>query len=175
MNIRLFDILSVQDKKEDIEATLDINNVVFQDVTYDILGKPSFIISLSNIDKKKVGVKLNTVITLNMLCSRCLKEVACDYPINIEEVIDLSEEESNDLIEDINYVEAGVLYVDKLILDELVPMLPIRFLCTEDCKGICKVCGTNLNEKDCGCDQHVMDPRMAVFGDVFKQFNLDDK
>ncbi len=38
----------------------------------------------------------------------------------------------------------------------------------DDCKGICPVCGQNLNEKECGCDTFVPDPRMAVIQDIFK-------
>ena len=37
-------------------------------------------------------------------------------------------------------------------------------------RGICPVCGTNRNEKDCGCDTVVLDPRMQQFQDVFKDF-----
>ena len=37
--------------------------------------------------------------------------------------------------------------------------LPIRFLCREDCKGLCSVCGADLNEKDCGCPEKEPDPR----------------
>ena len=42
--------------------------------------------------------------------------------------------------------------------------------CKEDCKGLCPVCGTNLNEKECGCDRTVADPRMAAIQDIFKNF-----
>ena len=37
-------------------------------------------------------------------------------------------------------------------------------------KGLCPVCGTNLNEKECGCDRTVADPRMAAIQDIFKNF-----
>ena len=47
---------------------------------------------------------------------------------------------------------------------------PAKVLCGEDCKGICPVCGANRNEKDCGCDTVVLDPRMQKFQDVFKDF-----
>jgi uncharacterized protein len=29
--------------------------------------------------------------------------------------------------------------------------LPVRFLCKEDCKGVCTKCGKNLNEGECEC------------------------
>ena len=39
--------------------------------------------------------------------------------------------------------------------------LPGYPVCQEGCKGLCSVCGANLNERDCGCDRHVPDPRWA--------------
>jgi uncharacterized protein len=29
--------------------------------------------------------------------------------------------------------------------------LPVKMLCSQDCKGICPGCGANLNEEVCGC------------------------
>ena len=60
--------------------------------------------------------------------------------------------------EDSSYIEDKYLDLDILIFDEVVPKLPSRVLCKEDCKGLCPVCGTNLNEKECGCDRTVADP-----------------
>ena len=40
----------------------------------------------------------------------------------------------------------------------------------EDCAGICKKCGKNLNHGTCDCEKTEPDPRMAVIQDVFKNF-----
>lgn len=37
------------------------------------------------------------------------------------------------------------------IREELLLTMPSRFLCSEECKGICPGCGVNLNEKRCTC------------------------
>ena len=36
-----------------------------------------------------------------------------------------------------------------------------KFLCSEDCKGLCPRCGKNLNLGPCGCRKEP-DPRFAV-------------
>ena len=36
-----------------------------------------------------------------------------------------------------------------------------KFLCREDCKGLCARCGRNLNLGPCGCGKEI-DPRFAV-------------
>ena len=40
---------------------------------------------------------------------------------------------------------------------------------------ICSVCGCNLNEKSCECDQQGRDPRMLAIQDIFKNFGQTDK
>ena len=60
--------------------------------------------------------------------------------------------------------------MDELILEEVIPLLPTKVLCDEDCRGLCPVCGTNLNKEECGCDRTVKDPRMAAIQDIFKNF-----
>ena len=62
------------------------------------------------------------------------------------------------------------LDVDRLIYDEILVNWPMKVLCREDCKGICRKCGTNLNYKPCSCDRTEPDPRMAAIQDVFNQF-----
>ena len=47
---------------------------------------------------------------------------------------------------------------------------PTKVLCSEDCKGICNVCGQNLNMGTCNCEDTALDPRMSVVRDLFKNF-----
>ena len=42
----------------------------------------------------------------------------------------------------------------------------MKFLCRPDCKGLCSVCGKDLNEGACGCDTFVPDPRLAAIRDI---------
>ena len=41
----------------------------------------------------------------------------------------------------------------------LMLALPMMPLCTEDCHGLCPMCGVNLNEKTCDCENETIDPR----------------
>ena len=55
-----------------------------------------------------------------------------------------------------------LLDVTELLRDELLAAQPMKNLCKADCKGLCPVCGANLNDGDCGCDKHIVDPRLAA-------------
>jgi len=54
-----------------------------------------------------------------------------------------------------------VIDLDPLVREQLLLALPRYPVCTESCKGLCPVCGQNLNERECGCERHVPDPRWA--------------
>ena len=51
--------------------------------------------------------------------------------------------------------------LDPVVREQILLALPGYPLCREDCKGLCPVCGQNRNERECGCDRHVPDPRWA--------------
>ena len=84
-------------------------------------------------------------------------------------VTDESEVESEDL-DEANYIDGYTLDVDQLISSEILIGWPTKILCSEDCKGICNVCGQNLNQGTCNCEDTSLDPRMSVIRDVFKNF-----
>ncbi|MCI0532052.1 MAG: DUF177 domain-containing protein, partial [candidate division Zixibacteria bacterium] len=47
------------------------------------------------------------------------------------------------------------------VREAMILILPIKPLCKEDCKGLCQLCGTNLNEKTCKCVKETADPRWS--------------
>ncbi len=63
--------------------------------------------------------------------------------------------------------------LDPAVREQLLLALPSYPVCGEGCKGLCSVCGANLNERECGCDRHVPDPRWAGLAKL-KQKNKED-
>jgi uncharacterized protein len=58
------------------------------------------------------------------------------------------------------YVDAGVLDLAAWARDALVLAMPAQIVCSDDCLGLCAICGANLNEAD--PDEH----RHADAGDA---------
>jgi len=52
---------------------------------------------------------------------------------------------------------AGVLW------EQMVLNLPFKHVCDEECRGVCAMCGKNLNHGPCECQAEEGDPRLAVF------------
>ena len=105
---------------------------------------------------------------VSLPCDRCLTPVATEIHFNIEERFshtgrDNEETEtfSGDQIDLADYVKRGILEV-----------LPMKHVCRQDCKGLCPVCGKDLNTGDCGCDTTEIDPR---FESLRALFNVDEE
>src|SRR5690606_41706177 len=52
------------------------------------------------------------------------------------------------------------------VREQILLTLPMSALCKDDCRGLCQVCGQDLNERECGCDRRVTDPRWAALRSV---------
>ena len=52
------------------------------------------------------------------------------------------------------------------VREQILLALPMSALCSEECRGLCQVCGQDLNEKECDCDRHVPDPRWAALRSI---------
>ncbi|HWV37608.1 MAG TPA: DUF177 domain-containing protein [Vulgatibacter sp.] len=48
-----------------------------------------------------------------------------------------------------------------LVREQILLGLPMNVRCGDECRGLCQVCGQNLNDAECGCDRRVPDPRWA--------------
>ncbi len=88
------------------------------------------------------------VAELIVQCGLCLKDLAYSTEINFDAVFSEEPDEENG-----EYGFSGEkILLDKMVLDEISLNLPVRFLCKQDCRGLCPVCGQDLNEGQCGCD-----------------------
>ena len=103
---------------------------------------------------------------LGMQCSRCLKDVEqkIEFSFSVDVV---SPEVPLEEADDQTFMEGYQLNVESLFSNEILMSLPTKVLCRPDCKGICRVCGKDLNLGECGCDTFVPDPRMAAIKDIF--------
>jgi len=94
-------------------------------------------------------------------CSRCLEDYWQPIEIRFTEMFTKHPAESSpENLEQLLPAD-GSLNLTPIIRDYAVLDIPISQVCKPDCKGLCQVCGVNLNEKDCGHRQESIDPRMA--------------
>ena len=88
-------------------------------------------------------------------CARCLDDARYECSASFTEYVFVSEEaaQSKDLEDDEFFVLPANHELDiiEMISSALVLELPNLIVCSDDCKGLCSVCGCNLNKETCSC------------------------
>ncbi|MCR4778318.1 MAG: DUF177 domain-containing protein [Lachnospiraceae bacterium] len=166
MIISLSEVCMTPGEVKSLECPLELENLKFNGNSYKITNKPPMHLNITALSKTSVSIKGNADYTINIPCSRCLEDVACEVNCDIDLEYDLN----GSYDEEMAYIEGNSLNTDSLIAEELMLNLPDKVLCMEDCAGLCPVCGKNLNRSKCDCDTFVPDPRMAAIQDIFKNF-----
>jgi uncharacterized protein len=107
--------------------------------------------------------------TIELTCSRCLnaysKDLSFDIFTTYHPVSELKDEEVYELHDDemeVDFYSGDEISIDSLIEEEILLSIPIKPLCSEECKGLCPVCGADLNITSCGCSSQQIDERFAI-------------
>lgn len=106
-------------------------------------------------------------------CDRCLKAVTLpiETEFDVTYVPASSYHESHTVeLQDADLIQSvyrdEVIDVDELVREQVLLALPIRALCSEECHGLCPVCGSDKNTKDCGCETATVDPRWSALAQL---------
>ena len=97
-------------------------------------------------------------------CMRCMADARPVLPVDAREVDQPGEAEELHS----PYLEDGILQLADWARDALVLALPSKVLCREECRGLCSVCGADLNAADPDEHRHEQggDPRWAKLGEL---------
>ncbi|MCU0575820.1 MAG: DUF177 domain-containing protein [Desulfobacterota bacterium] len=152
-----------------IEKDLRVNPEVLSDLLGDKdlrVEEPFFIHYEVNRRQDAFHARINIKGKVHTNCSRCLSPMG--YPVDLFLQSDyvpappemVGELEAQRQSADTGYYRREIL-LGQFIVSELVLSLPIIYVCSDGCKGLCPQCGTNLNEGPCACTRSA-DPRMQV-------------
>ena len=92
-------------------------------------------------------------------CARCLKEIELPLDFDFSETLVLAGQESSADADSVIFFEGKEIDVGELAINNLLLNLSTKYLCKDDCLGLCPKCGKNLNEGSCDCDFVEIDPR----------------
>jgi len=115
-------------------------------------------------------------IDLHPQCDRCLEIFKRKLTVSVEtnlvpfKEVTVMEGETELDVEDVSFssykgeeIDLAVVLREALMLD-----MPIRYLCKEECKGLCPQCGKNLNTGKCPCKPVSGNSGFAVLKDLLK-------
>jgi uncharacterized protein len=84
-------------------------------------------------------------------CDACLADVERDLHLDVNERFDPAEGRSADPFAESNVLTGDRLDVADLAQQLVLSALPLGLRCSDECKGLCPVCGGNLNAGECSC------------------------
>lgn len=113
---------------------------------------------------------------VELQCSRCL----ASFPLHVDADVDVVYDPAEAVVRDENYelksgeLDTGfykqdTLDTDELLAEQLILTIPMKPLCSPQCKGICPVCGADLNVAGCRCETKETDPRMKALEQLLKK------
>ena len=170
MLLNLSDIFKEQGKVLRQITPIELDAFQSGGMSYVVTKKSDVEWTLTNIEPGRAKIEGKTVLEFQAPCDRCLKDVKVELTLTPERYVVPAEslDPEDEEVDDLSFMEGYNLNTETLLYNEIMENWPAKILCREDCKGLCLVCGRNLNEGECGCDRFVPDPRLAGIQDLFK-------
>ena len=174
MVIDISNVVKSINKKNVNEVHIDMTSFESRLGTFPILKKSPIELSIANQENAQLLITGTVDIEMGIACGRCLEEVPTRICFDIEKKLTIGNNAIIDEeMDETDYLIGFELDVDKLVYAEILVNWPMKVLCKDDCEGICKVCGMNLNKGACDCQRTELDPRMAAIQDIFNKFNKE--
>ncbi len=98
-------------------------------------------------------------------CYRCLKEIPDTLNIPIREEF---LKHGMDPDDECYTYEGSFIELDRVLKDNIILSLPMKQVCSKECRGLCPKCGANLNETVCDCrEEEPVNPNMEALKNFF--------
>lgn len=117
----------------------------------------------------QVDVEGNIRAEIEIDCTRCLSkaETELSFPFKVVYVTEENYTEAEEAELNAEDLEVAIFDGEKIDLNELAREqitlnLPTRFLCRDNCQGLCPKCGANKNSDNCSCEEKESDPRWSA-------------
>ncbi len=123
--------------------------------------------TIENIDGRVVlSATLNCELASS--CDRCLEPVELTLTVPVLKTLIFEETEQDDTLDDYYVAKTKEVDLDKLFTDEMLLYFPSKVVCSEDCNGLCSVCG-NKKSDGCSCENRETDSRFDVLKQLLEE------
>jgi uncharacterized protein len=168
---------SLQDAHAHIEQRYEAS--LFEGVGDDAFRVVSPVMLAFDVDAQEAGryrVTGRIMVVLELTCGRCLEPftlpVTAEFDLRYVPRLENAGEGEREVDEDdltTAFYSDNRIDLSELIVEQLHLALPMKALCSDNCKGLCPQCGTNLNASTCDCGRQWMDPRLAALRNLARK------
>ncbi len=172
MSELLLDISRMREARDRIERT-------YQPGAFDLTGEvfhlagPVVLTLEVNKDKDQFHLIGRVRATIELSCCRCLES----FSIPLDEPVDLlylphaknvGEDEQEIEEDDLTtaYYRNQAIDLGQIMQEQFQLAVPMKPLCRESCRGLCPMCGIDLNSGSCDCRPVWEDPRLAALREM---------
>lgn len=159
MEINLLPILNYEGKKIEISDNVEVHES--DNDSFKIKAPVYFEGSVLNIGGT-IELKGKAKASLSMLCDRCADYYDKDFEFEIEERFKKDDGFSDNEDTDVTILEGSSIDLSEILYTNMFMEFPSKSLCSDDCAGLCAVCGKNLNHGSCDCESDSTDPRFDI-------------
>lgn len=167
MTIDVSSILKEVGGKIDVDCSIDFKETEFLGGVYEFTS-PITVKGIVKNNGESFTFTAECASTFNTRCARCGKDIEVALTFVADEDLMQNDGETTDN-EDVILFDGTSIDIDDIILNSFFMNENGKHLCSEDCKGLCPKCGCNLNEKQCDCDDEVIDPRWSALVDIMNK------
>jgi uncharacterized protein len=164
----LLDLHKLHGAREHVERTFPPAAFDPQDEDYRVAAPVVFSMDVEKAGPDTFRVTGHASSRLELVCSRCAEPFEMPFQADFElryvpAVENTGEGEREIGDEDLTtaFHRDGMLDVMDLLREQFMLALPMKPLCSDDCRGLCPECGANLNRTECGHTPKWEDPRLA--------------
>jgi uncharacterized protein len=149
-------------RKSYAPGTLDFHSGEFRQV------EPLEVRATAELVEGQIRICGNLHTRVELVCARCLdtvvEEISRDFDLFYRPMTSMSAEEEFQLNLDdteMAFFEGDGLFLADVLAEQVNLALPMKVICSSDCRGLCPHCGANLNNEECRCEKNGSDPRLA--------------
>lgn len=173
MIIDLSSILKDYDGSMQVCLKCDLENTDFLGEEFSF---PDGLLVNGKITNNTKSLHLEAKVTGKIIahCARCMTPVEESVDFDISEILVREDNENVSDDEDVIVFSGYTLDIDDIVINNFLMNISAKFLCKEDCKGLCPKCGQDLNISDCNCDkEEEIDPRWAALAEIMKNSDTE--
>jgi uncharacterized protein len=133
-------------------GTLDYHGADFHQAA------PLKVDAVAELSGSEIRIRGRVGTSLEACCDRCLVSVAIpierDFDLFYRPVSTLARAEEVELPEDeleVGFFSGDGIELADVVTEQVILSMPMKVVCQADCRGLCPVCGANLNFEKCGC------------------------
>lgn len=167
MQINIAEMFSQTVNDVNVNQVFEQKEITFGGDTFGVVKPITLEMHLQKLGNDDYLADGRITATLSAPCSRCVEDVIKEVTITFTKELDTNVHDTDEELHE--YLDGVVFDLEKMVLDEVYMNIPMKVLCSEDCLGICKSCGNNLNHAACDCEDDNIDPRLAGLKDLFKE------